>query len=328
MSEPKRWQVRAPGKVVLAGEYAVLDGAPATVMAVDRYVLVEPGDSTPGGLVAVARAETARRLGVRLPDAPFVADSTALHSGPLKLGLGSSAAVTVGAVASVYYEVGRDVECPLTRREMWSVAHEVHDAFQGSKGSGIDIAASLFGGRLVLRRGPDSRPSFEPWTEPPGTRWAFVWTGREASTPALVGAVRRFQESDPGAYARLSGEMAEVSEVLARRGSEGVEVVLRAFARYAHLLGELGRAAGVSLVTDSMARLIESARECGGSAKPAGAGGGDLVVAVFPQDGDVARFYEEARGLGMTPLDLRCAPRGVHVRVKPPSAFPLHAGVA
>jgi phosphomevalonate kinase len=28
---------RAPGKVVVLGEYAVLDGAPALVLAVDRY---------------------------------------------------------------------------------------------------------------------------------------------------------------------------------------------------------------------------------------------------------------------------------------------------
>jgi phosphomevalonate kinase len=30
----------APGKLVLAGEYAVLDGAPAIVMAVDRRAVV------------------------------------------------------------------------------------------------------------------------------------------------------------------------------------------------------------------------------------------------------------------------------------------------
>jgi mevalonate kinase len=34
---PPRFYARAPGKVMLSGEYAVLDGAPALVMAVDRY---------------------------------------------------------------------------------------------------------------------------------------------------------------------------------------------------------------------------------------------------------------------------------------------------
>src|SRR5690554_4910274 len=36
-----RWQARAPGKLMLLGEYAVLDGAPALVMAVDRFCKVE-----------------------------------------------------------------------------------------------------------------------------------------------------------------------------------------------------------------------------------------------------------------------------------------------
>jgi len=36
-----RWLASAPGKLVLLGEYAVLDGAPALVMAVERYCRVE-----------------------------------------------------------------------------------------------------------------------------------------------------------------------------------------------------------------------------------------------------------------------------------------------
>ncbi len=45
---------RAPGKVVLIGEYAVLDGAPALAMAVDRYarVTLEPGSGRSGTLAA------------------------------------------------------------------------------------------------------------------------------------------------------------------------------------------------------------------------------------------------------------------------------------
>ena len=36
--------VRAPGKAMLFGEYAVLLDAPAVVAAVDRYVTVTPAD--------------------------------------------------------------------------------------------------------------------------------------------------------------------------------------------------------------------------------------------------------------------------------------------
>ncbi len=34
-----RFHARAPGKLVALGEYAVLDGAPALVLAIDRYAV-------------------------------------------------------------------------------------------------------------------------------------------------------------------------------------------------------------------------------------------------------------------------------------------------
>jgi mevalonate kinase len=53
---------RAPGKLVALGEYAVLDGAPAVVLAVDRYVevTIEPSDDDTFRLITRA-AETMER---------------------------------------------------------------------------------------------------------------------------------------------------------------------------------------------------------------------------------------------------------------------------
>ena len=100
---------RAPGKLVALGEYAVLDGGPAVVLAVDRFVEVTMAASTDGAYRLVTRAgETTERVlvpgqssGVPLVDyvgasvALPVAwnatiDSRALFAGSEKLGLGSS----------------------------------------------------------------------------------------------------------------------------------------------------------------------------------------------------------------------------------------------
>src|SRR5688500_7926633 len=103
---------RAPGKLVALGEYAVLDGAPAIVLALDRYAEASVGASSDGQCrltvraadVSQARFAPGTPSGVALVDLvastvasslPWSAtiDSQALFEGAAKLGLGSSAAV-------------------------------------------------------------------------------------------------------------------------------------------------------------------------------------------------------------------------------------------
>ena len=80
-------RTKAPGKVVLSGAYAVLEGAPAIVSAVSRYVSCDAE--------RVAERLTPEVLAA-LPSGPFPAfDASELRDGGSKLGLGSSAAILV-----------------------------------------------------------------------------------------------------------------------------------------------------------------------------------------------------------------------------------------
>jgi mevalonate kinase len=53
---------RAPGKLVALGEYAVLEGAPALVLAVDRYCVATLAESGDGLCHLITRAEAEERL--------------------------------------------------------------------------------------------------------------------------------------------------------------------------------------------------------------------------------------------------------------------------
>ena len=116
----------------------MLDGAPALVIAVDRRVTarrrIGPRGSSPF-LVAVAD-EIAARYGADHPATraamEIVVDSRAFFLGTTKLGLGSSAAVTVAATALALATAHDKV--PLIDRDVvQTVAAAAHAAAQSAR---------------------------------------------------------------------------------------------------------------------------------------------------------------------------------------------------
>ncbi|HEY2370743.1 MAG TPA: hypothetical protein VGH87_30320, partial [Polyangiaceae bacterium] len=128
-------KVAAPGKLVITGAYVVLEGAPAIVCAVDRYAYAEDRNG-----------ETTREVAAALDPAPAI-DTRALEDASQKLGLGSSAAALVAALGLRRAQAGEDLGAEKARRDIFERAREVHARVQGG-GSGVDVAASTFGGVL------------------------------------------------------------------------------------------------------------------------------------------------------------------------------------
>ncbi|AGP37561.1 hypothetical protein SCE1572_25545 [Sorangium cellulosum So0157-2] len=106
--------VRAPGKLVLSGAYAVLEGAPALVAAVDRYVVADPARQADlvteevqaaidAGALDRAAWFDASALRSAAPDPTAGAPAGAgapPREASRKLGLGSSAAILVATLAA------------------------------------------------------------------------------------------------------------------------------------------------------------------------------------------------------------------------------------
>lgn len=174
----------APGKLFIAGEYAVVEpGEPAVLVAVDRQVTIEAdadgGEGTGSG-EPLGRVESAghapatwRRAGAGIETAGgtgyfrYVLAAAAvleqlagergipqrrcrmrvtstLDSGSRKLGLGSSAAATVAAVRALDTLYGLS----LTRQEVLKAA--LAATFRVSPAaSGGDVAAAVFGGWIA-----------------------------------------------------------------------------------------------------------------------------------------------------------------------------------
>lgn len=294
----------APGKLVVLGEYAVLRGAPALVMAVDRRCRAEISPSADERChLHVSAPEsvemsltTGSSSGVALVD--LVAadasagasawraslDSRSFFVNGTKIGIGSSAAaLTVWYAAWLKFHglarVAPDADS-LQR------LIRLHRDFQGGSGSGLDVAASLFGGAITYELSPESVPLVGSVGLPNSVRFATVFTGRPASTRNFVAAFDAWLVERPT-------EAKEKLQALKRVSAQGcvaarendANALLVAISEYGTQLRDLGEQIGAEIVTAEHRELTRNAAEYGVVYKVSGAGGGDLGIA-FSTDSD------------------------------------------
>lgn len=300
----------APGKIVLTGAYAVLYGAPALVMAVDRHAIADSD-----------RRNTRRspELAAAFGDAAAPAvDTSALYERGVKLGLGSSAAVTVAALATTVTAA----ELERGRHALFQRARAAHAQAQGG-GSGIDIAASTFGGLLEYRLSScgEENPASASRGESPvdGEATSRVWpaglvcevffAGQSAKTSGLLARVRALAAADPAMFRRvMDAVITSSTEAVAALGAASDFVA--AAARFGRALGALGAAAAAPIVTPAFGELAQLAEREHAAFFGAGAGGGDIAVHLGTEPASRA-FTARARELGLTPVALALDPLGV-----------------
>jgi phosphomevalonate kinase len=330
-------RVLAPGKAMLAGEYGVLAGGPGIVAGVGRHLECaaftatrlaiegpgwswEQGSAEPRELrfgLGAHRIAAAYLEGKGLEVAPLklvLRDDLRATDGS-KLGLGGSACTCVGVVAAVLARSGLEQD----RTLIFKLAAVAHATAQGGAGSALDVAASTFGGTLWTRRfavddllaasrvGSDRFAEAVDLAELPHRErlaqpWSLtlVYSGRPASTPALVQQIERFAARSPQDHARFLARTRSACEQLrqaiASKDMEGAREAMRAAEAS---LEELGCQAGVDLVTLEHHRILALCREAGAAAKVSGAGGGDCCVALSAE-GDLAKLQQRLTRAGLT----------------------------
>ncbi|MDP1828231.1 MAG: phosphomevalonate kinase [Archangium sp.] len=317
----------APGKLFLSGEYAVLWGGVARILAVGPRVhaLVRPrpdrqvdvvladgrlsGPATPAGVrwekevpEAFRFVATTIDLSLRLLGTEGPGFSVAFESSPtvdgLKLGLGSSARAVVLAAEAARY----GLEAHYDTLKLSLLAHA--DA-QGGKGSGGDVAAAFAGGVVRYRKydaakllsaasrggllvAMEQSPSVDlARMGEPVFPMLFAFSGHSASTTALVKEVER--KFDEPTRRRF----VERSDGLGETLETGLlrrdfKAVELASEGLQSLLWELG-------VTrdEGLDRVLNLARTFGCAGKQSGAGGGDGAV-LFAPDAEAQRTLLDA----------------------------------
>ncbi|WP_280409027.1 phosphomevalonate kinase [Nocardia brasiliensis] len=348
---------RAPGKLFIAGEYAVLEpGQPAVVVAVDRYVSATVAQSYSPTVVLTStehgdgrlccRRDQDRLRPINEPHANFdyvlaavdvverlvverglvprafelhTAGTDFVDSAGVKLGLGSSAAVTVAVIDAL----GEFYALELTPAQRYRLAM-LATAAVNPHCSGGDVAAATWRG-WVAYRSPDrdwvgslaAGRNIEtalccPWQgaavevlrPPRRVRLLAGWTGQAVSTPAMIEQFRPGQATIPSSFRTDSA--ACVEGLISALTVDDVTSVQHEIRRAAMLLDALDAVTELGIKTPRLDALCRGAALAGAAAKPSGAGGGDCGIAIVdrerPDQADqVAKHWREA-GIRLLPL--------------------------
>ncbi len=321
---------------MLFGEYAVLAGGTAVVMAVDRRAAVTieradtedlhvaapqlnlPGDGLvfdpdrPDRLFGLTGRLLAARLahygiepiGLRIEIDTAALFATDSQGAAAKLGLGSSAAVAAAldAALAVFSDApvpAFDDLLPAYRKAM------------GAPASGADLAASLHGGlrRVVTGDGSASGTNTVEW--PDGLHAQPIWVGQPASTPAFAAAFEKWRVARPESASDWVGRM---DGITGRALARGTPTAWRAAASaWGEGLFQLQSALGLEIVTRAHCAIATLAAEHGVAYKTCGAGGGDFGVALSDDPDALEAFAGRASEHGGRPVELHLDPGGARV---------------
>ncbi len=310
----------APAKLVLTGEYAVLAGAPALVLAVNARVQVRLAPSTeidwhcqslghqgasrhslavlcngpalaatdPAWLCQHLLQQAPATLTTALPpNLALTLDSSALFAQGQKLGLGSSAALCVALALALASLAG-------TRADLdWPLA--AHSAAQGGQGSGLDVASAWHGGLIRFQRSTKLRIS--PAQLPAGLQLCWVYAGHPTSTPNQLSRFQAWRSGHSQALPPALELLAHQAGRLADLISDPIQFMAELPA-YVRALERMDLAASLGIFGPAHRQLAALAATLGLVYKPCGAGGGDIGVALGLDPMALTRFRQLAQAAG------------------------------
>ncbi len=188
---------------------------------------------------------------------------------PIGAGLGSSAAITVAALAALSQYHQRD----LSLNKLASMAHQVELDVQGAA-SPLDTTISTFGGFIYFAHQKGAE-KIKPAREMP---LVVGYTSQPGNTGQLVAGVRKLHDHHP----EIINPILDTMEKIANQARQAIiQGDLQKVGELMNINQGLLDALGVS--TNQLSNLVYQARSAGAiGSKLTGAGGGGSIIAYCP----------------------------------------------
>lgn len=349
---------KAPGKMILVGEYAVLHGAKALVCAIDCYasVKISSSDSNQFKIAAPSLSipyllfninsngkldftkslqnddlnkldffkivfeeinQLIQSKGYQFQPIKIEINTDDFYSasGEYKYGFGSSAAMTVALIKALLTVV--NLQNDYTMNDFFQLAFQMHRIAQDNLGSGIDIAASVYGNVLTYQLNDEN--GIPTGHGQPVNRWDDlyvipIWAGHSTSTRKMVRSVNALKESSPKIFDQIMIKLIQCSE----NGCDSYIKKDRAtffdcIREFNNILSELGKQSNTPIVSEAHQKLINLISDTNTVYKPSGAGGGDIGVAFCDSLEIVENIKQKLKGSKFQILDFDVASDGIFV---------------
>ena len=332
----KSIRTSAPGKIVILGEFAVLDSASAISMAIDKRAIVTIKESA-GELHWVRtigymdgnwpfNIDKKRKLSWFDSDTPknirnlleifcskfmiqsnlkyeFILDSSLFfdEKKKKKIGFGSSSALIVAMTAAF-------LKLFNSTKGIDYLAHEIHSDIQGRLGSGIDVQTSLQGGMLVYNR--HQAANSKKIKLRPDMRFKIFWSGEEIKT---IDQLKLFSDYNAKSFKQLCDISNKLSINWCRYDSKKLIFEMKT---YVKCLEEFSMDFDLDLFGVNHNYLSEYTKNMTDAIyKPCGAGG-DIGICIASSESDLNSVVRYAKSIGMEAFELHCDQSGYLIELE------------
>lgn len=284
----------APGKTILFGEHAVVYGEPAIAGAVNKRATIKISKSFNDktifksddlGFEAELNTETKRYISNKgkpgiinyvleilhnyHDHSPIVVDLSL--NIPIGSGLGSSAAVTVATLASLFNFQGKR----FYKNDLAQKAHEIESKVQGIA-SPLDTSVSTYGGLIYLSR----KKKILKFHNNIKSSIIVGYTSKKGNTGKMVKSVKLLKNRNPKVIIPIIKTIGKIVD----------EAKIDIFNKNEDKIAELmninqGLLDSLGVNTSELSKMIYMARKYGAAgSKITGAGGGGSIIAFCPNN--------------------------------------------
>ena len=317
MIDKKKTTVSAPGKLLISGEYSVLEGYEALSCATSRkfycHTILDKQlsisnhcnknvpiiiNKTKVEILSLKAnqfylvkliLETALKNGLKIPIINIKLDSSELFIQDIdnikKIGLGSSSALA----ATLSYQIISNNVKQVKLQDVFYLAYKAHNQYTQGLGSGIDVATAIFGGLIKFKiTNSRSLPKITKLKKNEIIKNLIcIYTGYSQKTQLFLNAINKFKKKNENIYKNIITKLSIANKNLIKKLIKPKQEInlnfIIAVKTYNNMLYNLGKLVQIDIITNQHKQIAKIAEFYNGTGKASGAGGGDIAIVFLPQ---------------------------------------------